>query len=87
MRTRQNNSQINGLPEQATLRMRLRHSWGSELSVSSTTLTKWFAFHPSPGEISKGTLTPSNDGRMRLRQPWLKKVSKKIRPLGKPASA
>ena len=28
-----------------------------------------------------------DDGRMRLRQPWLKKVSKKIRPLGKSASA
>ena len=28
-----------------------------------------------------------DDGRMRLHQPWLKKVSKKIRPLGKPASA
>ena len=28
-----------------------------------------------------------DDGRMRLRQPWLKKVSKKIRSLGKPASA
>lgn len=28
-----------------------------------------------------------DDGRMRLRQPWLKKVSKKVHPLGKPASA
>jgi hypothetical protein len=28
-----------------------------------------------------------DDGRMRLRQPWLKKVGKKIHPLGKPASA
>jgi hypothetical protein len=28
-----------------------------------------------------------DDGRMRLRQPWLKKVSGKIHPLGKPASA
>jgi hypothetical protein len=28
-----------------------------------------------------------DDGRMRLHQPWLKKVGKKIRPLGKPASA
>jgi hypothetical protein len=28
-----------------------------------------------------------DDGRMRLRQPWLKKVGKKIRPLVKPASA
>ena len=28
-----------------------------------------------------------DDGRMRLRQPWLRKVSKKIRPLGKSASA
>jgi hypothetical protein len=27
-----------------------------------------------------------DDGRMRLRQPWLKKVSKKIHPLGKPAT-
>jgi|ERR1700722_13274208 len=27
------------------------------------------------------------DGRTRLSRPWLKKVSKKIRPLGKPASA
>jgi hypothetical protein len=27
------------------------------------------------------------DGRMRLRQPWLKKVSKKAHPLAKPASA
>jgi hypothetical protein len=26
-------------------------------------------------------------GRMRLRQPWLKKVSNKVRPLPKPASA
>jgi hypothetical protein len=25
------------------------------------------------------------DGRVRLRQPWLKKVSKKVHPLGKPA--
>jgi hypothetical protein len=28
-----------------------------------------------------------DDGRTRLHQPWLKKVSKKIHPLGKPASA
>ena len=28
-----------------------------------------------------------NDGRMRLHQPWLKKVSKKAHPLVKPASA
>jgi hypothetical protein len=28
-----------------------------------------------------------DDGRMRLRQPWLKKVSKKAHPLVKPASA
>jgi hypothetical protein len=28
-----------------------------------------------------------DDGRMRLRQPWLKKVSKKVHPLGKPARA
>jgi hypothetical protein len=28
-----------------------------------------------------------NDGRMRLRQPWLKKVSNKVHPLSKPASA
>jgi len=28
-----------------------------------------------------------DDGRMRLRQPWLKKVSKKIHPFGKPANA
>src|SRR6202049_2602888 len=28
-----------------------------------------------------------DDGRLRLRQPWLKKVSKKIRPLCKSASA
>jgi hypothetical protein len=28
-----------------------------------------------------------DDGRVRLRQPWLKKVGKKIRPLGKSASA
>src|ERR1700676_3406460 len=28
-----------------------------------------------------------DDGRMRLRQPWLKKVGKKIRSLGKSASA
>src|ERR1700680_2503765 len=28
-----------------------------------------------------------DDGRMRLRQPWLKKVSSKVHPLGKPASA
>ena len=27
-----------------------------------------------------------DDGRMRLRQPWLKKVSKKVHPLGTPAS-
>src|SRR5579864_6074102 len=27
-----------------------------------------------------------DDGLMRLRQPWLKKVTKKIRPLGKPAT-
>ena len=27
-----------------------------------------------------------HDGRMRLRQPWLKKVSNKIHALGKPAS-
>jgi hypothetical protein len=27
------------------------------------------------------------DGRMRLRQPWLKKVNNKIHPLAKPASA
>jgi hypothetical protein len=26
-----------------------------------------------------------DDGRVRLRQPWLKKVSKKVHPLGKPA--
>jgi hypothetical protein len=28
-----------------------------------------------------------DDGRTRLRQPWLKKVSSKVHPLGKPASA
>jgi hypothetical protein len=28
-----------------------------------------------------------DDGRMRLHQPWLKKVSKKAHPLAKPASA
>ena len=28
-----------------------------------------------------------DDGRMRLRQPWLKKVSKKAHPLPKPAGA
>jgi hypothetical protein len=28
-----------------------------------------------------------DDGRMRLRQPWLKKVSNKVHPLPKPASA
>jgi hypothetical protein len=28
-----------------------------------------------------------HDGRMRLRQPWLKKVSNKVYALGKPASA
>jgi hypothetical protein len=28
-----------------------------------------------------------DDGRMRLRQPWLKKVDNKIHALGKPASA
>ena len=28
-----------------------------------------------------------DDGRMRLRQPWLKKVGKKAHPLAKPASA
>jgi hypothetical protein len=28
-----------------------------------------------------------DDGRMRLRQPWLKKVSSKVHPLGKPARA
>jgi len=28
-----------------------------------------------------------HDGRMRLHQPWLKKVSRKVHPLGKPASA
>jgi hypothetical protein len=28
-----------------------------------------------------------DDGRMRLRQPWLKRVSKKAHPLVKPASA
>jgi hypothetical protein len=28
-----------------------------------------------------------DDGRMRLRQPWLKKVSNKVHPLRKPASA
>jgi hypothetical protein len=28
-----------------------------------------------------------DDGRMRLRQPWLKKVGKKAHPLPKPASA
>jgi hypothetical protein len=28
-----------------------------------------------------------DDGRMRLRQPWLKKVSKKVHPLNKPARA
>jgi hypothetical protein len=28
-----------------------------------------------------------NDGRMRLRQPWLKKVNNKIHALAKPASA
>ena len=28
-----------------------------------------------------------DDGRMRLRQPWLKKVSNKVHVLGKPASA
>jgi hypothetical protein len=28
-----------------------------------------------------------DDGRKRLHQPWLKKVSKKARPLAKPASA
>ena len=26
-----------------------------------------------------------DDGRVRLRQPWLRKVSKKVHPLGKPA--
>jgi hypothetical protein len=28
-----------------------------------------------------------NDGRMRLHQPWLKKISKKAHPFAKPASA
>jgi hypothetical protein len=28
-----------------------------------------------------------DDGRMRLRQPWLKKVSNKVHPITKPASA
>jgi hypothetical protein len=28
-----------------------------------------------------------HDGRMRLRQPWLKKVSNEVHALGKPASA
>jgi hypothetical protein len=28
-----------------------------------------------------------DDGRMRLRQPWLKKASNKVHPLAKPASA
>jgi len=52
-------------------------------------------FGKSTGEF--GTVEQTNeddalvkwddDGRMRLRQPWLKKVSKKIHPLGKPANA
>lgn len=51
-------------------------------------------FGKSTGEF--GTVQQTNEddalvkwdgnGRMRLRQPWLKKVSKKIHPLGKPAN-
>src|SRR6266699_4823937 len=46
----------------ATLRMRLRNSWGSESSASSTTLAKCsrFILHP----LNKGTLTPSSLRRL-----------------------
>ena len=47
----------------ATLRMRLRNSYGSESSASSTTLMKVFALHPSPTELNQGTVTPSSRRR------------------------
>src|SRR5208337_1980358 len=49
----------------ATLRMRLRNSWGSESSASSTTLTKCSRFILHPLKQVRGRLTPSSRRRCR----------------------